>query len=268
MKKKILIVAVLCTALLGGVAGAASLNGDYAGQPIVKIRIDGMEIHPEVPGFIQDGNTMLPLRYIAQSLRANVQWHPEDYSVDITTPRPLTLKQLNKIGEGVGIVYALDAGNNYISQGSGFMLGGGVFVTCSHVIIANTTSLLITVNGKSYTTNGQYLFNDPATDLAAVKIDAPESLKYTTTLPIPADKVYSLGFPKEKFQINEGFFASWDGKAQITHTATTDHGNSGGILINSNGEVIGVTSAKVENTDTNRAIPISFVLQELDKLNK
>jgi S1-C subfamily serine protease len=267
LKKKVFTLVLSLSLFASGIAAASSQWGQFNGMEIVKIRVNGTEINPEIPGHIEEGSTMLPLRAVSQYLGANVQWHPDDYSVDISTPKPtLSLKQLNKIGEPVGIVYALDASGNYISQGSGFLLDGGVFVTCSHVIIANTKSLYIDVNGKTYTTS-TYLFNDPETDLAAVKIDAPAAVKYTTTFPVAGEKVYSLGFPNGKFQISEGFFVKSDGQ-EITHTAMTYHGSSGGILVNSVGEIVGITSSGALNTESNGAIPISVALQELDKLNK
>jgi hypothetical protein len=46
--------------------------------------VDGKEVTLEVPGEIYDGSTMVPVRFISESLKAKVQWEAETQSVVIT----------------------------------------------------------------------------------------------------------------------------------------------------------------------------------------
>jgi hypothetical protein len=90
MKKKIVILSVALM-LVATVVSASSLNGEYKGNPIVKVRVNGNVVNPEVPAQIIDGSTLLPLRVISESLGANVTWNQDTYSVDIkSSVSPLT----------------------------------------------------------------------------------------------------------------------------------------------------------------------------------
>lgn len=83
MNKKILaiIVMFLCFA---GVVNAASINGDYKGNPIVKITSNGKVLEvDEVPPMIYDGHTLVPISFLRQ-LGASVIWDQENYSVDVS----------------------------------------------------------------------------------------------------------------------------------------------------------------------------------------
>lgn len=88
MKKKIVLVVALTVALFGGVVGASSINGDYKGNPIVKVRVNGQLVDSEVPAQILDGSTLLPLRAVSEALGAELKWNQETYSVDLTAKTP------------------------------------------------------------------------------------------------------------------------------------------------------------------------------------
>lgn len=83
MKKRIL--AITATLMLfAGVATASSINGDYKGNPIVKLKSNGMVIDTgDVPAMIYDGKTMVPIAAL-RNLGAGVSWDPNTYSVDVT----------------------------------------------------------------------------------------------------------------------------------------------------------------------------------------
>jgi hypothetical protein len=87
MKKKIAAVLILSTLLVGTVY-ASSINGDYKGNPIVKVKSNGRVIPVEdTPAVIYDDRTMVPI-YLLKSLGADVKWNQSDYSVDINLPIP------------------------------------------------------------------------------------------------------------------------------------------------------------------------------------
>jgi hypothetical protein len=81
MKKRILVLITVLMMFMG-VVSASSINGDYKGNPIVKVYSKGKEIKSEVPAMIYDGNTVVPISVLKQ-LGATVKWDADTYSVDV-----------------------------------------------------------------------------------------------------------------------------------------------------------------------------------------
>lgn len=79
MRRKPIIIIMALLALL-----TAYQVGAYAGNPI-KIVVDGKELTPDVPAQIIDGRTMVPIRFVAEALGAEVSWDAATNSVIITT---------------------------------------------------------------------------------------------------------------------------------------------------------------------------------------
>lgn len=79
MKKKSIIVVSLAVLLF--VCTAAAL----AGNPL-KLVVNGQEIKPDVPPQIVDGRTMVPVRWVAEALGAEVEWNQQNNTVNINTP--------------------------------------------------------------------------------------------------------------------------------------------------------------------------------------
>lgn len=69
------------------VANAASINGDFKGNPIVKVKDNGKELIVEnTPAIIYNGNTLVPI-YMLRQLGATVTWDQKTYSVDVDIPQ-------------------------------------------------------------------------------------------------------------------------------------------------------------------------------------
>lgn len=85
MKKKIILLALSLMLIATGVS-ASSFNGDYKGNPIVKITSNGKALElDEVPPMIFDGHTVVPISLLRQ-LGASVTWDPTTYGVDVKLP--------------------------------------------------------------------------------------------------------------------------------------------------------------------------------------
>jgi hypothetical protein len=264
MRKKILAATLSLVVLASGTAYAAGKSN------IVSVLVNGK---PVQSGTIIDGSTMLPLRAIGEALGVTVDWDNAKKQASITTPQQpvqeaqtgLTLEQLNKIGGSVGLVYAYN-GNTAISQGSGFVVDNDIFVTNYHV--ADGASQLVIRFGDEDTTVqvSDAVIVNKEHDIFAVKLEGRPSLSLNTATPENKDKVYGLGYPSSKFTITEGMYIAPWGEDRWTHSAKTDPGASGGILINEHGEVIGITSTSNVDGAVNTAIRSSILQAELDKL--
>lgn len=98
MKKKWLIVfgAVFLVAALATVGFAANS---------IKLIVNGQEIKPDVPPQIINGRTMVPVRWIAEALGADVKWDEENKTVWVNTP------QLDKLQRQVALLEEAVAAN-------------------------------------------------------------------------------------------------------------------------------------------------------------
>ncbi|SCW41648.1 hypothetical protein SAMN04487970_100668 [Paenibacillus tianmuensis] len=87
MKKKIAVLSATLI-LMAGAVSASGLNGDYKGNPIVKVTSNGKPLETgEVPAMIYDGNTLVPISLLRQ-LEASVTWDGDAYQVDVKLPEP------------------------------------------------------------------------------------------------------------------------------------------------------------------------------------
>ncbi|MGH3065313.1 MAG: S1C family serine protease [Gaiellaceae bacterium] len=147
------------------------------------------------------------------------------------------------------------------AQGSGFIVDRkGHIVTNQHVVGAGGA---ITVSFRSGTVRTAQLIGiDPSTDLAVIKVDAPESLLEPlrfgdSSAVVVGDAVLALGSPFGlEGTITSGIVSALHRQMTapnnftITDTIQTDaainHGNSGGPLLDLRGRVIGV-NAQIES---------------------
>ena len=142
----------------------------------------------------------------------------------------------------------------YKTGGTGFLIDvKGYLVTNAHVIEKAKNIAVQNANGKDLSV--KVVFVDPARDLAILKIDdsafkAPASLPYSIKKSSAdiAESIYTLGYPRNEIVYGEGYLAAKTGYNGDTLTCqiaiTANPGNSGGPILNRNGEVIGILSAK------------------------
>jgi Do/DeqQ family serine protease len=143
-----------------------------------------------------------------------------------------------------------------IGTGSGVIVSpDGYIITNYHVIENNSTIEITTNNNKTYT--AKVIGTDPDTDIAVLKINADKKLPYiyfgnsdTTRI---GEWVLAVGNP---FNLNSTVTAgiisakSRDlnkrdrkNESYIQTDAAVNRGNSGGALVNTNGELIGINTA-------------------------
>lgn len=157
--------------------------------------------------------------------------------------------------------------SNYSSTGTGFFDDiNGTVITNYHVIEDAKEAKIKTYDGKEYDVL-KVLGYDKQNDIAIL------STKCTSSTPVvkssspvaTGQKVYALGSSLGLTgTFSEGIVSTAsrdiDGTNYIQITAPISHGNSGGPLLNEQGEVIGITSAGfVDGQNLNLAIPIQNV---------
>jgi putative serine protease PepD len=151
----------------------------------------------------------------------------------------------------------LGGGQTQEAQGSGFVYDDqGRIITNQHVVAGATSISVRFWNGKTY--KAELVGSDASTDLAVIKVAAPASLLQPLALADSSkvavgDEVVAIGSPfgledtvtsgivsalhrqmtsPNNFTINDS----------IQTDAAINHGNSGGPLLNAQGQAIGVTS--------------------------
>lgn len=165
-------------------------------------------------------------------------------------------------------------------QGSGFIVDKeGHILTNNHVVEDATDVQVVFANGN--TEQATILGTDSKDDLALIKVDAaavadvvPLTLADSTNVQ-PGQLAIAIGSPYGLTNsittgIVSGLNRSVEGSAltgMIQTDATIQPGNSGGPLLNSNGEVIGINTAiEGEGTGIGFAVPSSVAKAVLDEL--
>jgi S1-C subfamily serine protease len=178
-------------------------------------------------------------------------------------------------------------GSYYVEvQGSGFVYNftGRTVILTNHHVVDNAINVTVTfVDGDGYTAT--VLGSDPYEDLAVLSVDAPKSefrpIEIVSSQMLKVgDPVIAVGNPYGLSgsmttgivsQLGRTMTEETTGGYSIANviqtTAPINPGNSGGPLLNYHGNVIGITTAIIENSNgLGFAIPSNTILREIDSL--
>lgn len=148
-----------------------------------------------------------------------------------------------------------------IGSGSGVIISPDGYIVTNNHVIANATNLEVTLNNnRTYT--AKLIGTDPATDIALIKIDGDEDFPF-----IPfgdsnnvklGEWVLAVGNPFNLTStVTAGIISAkardlnqFDGNPQafLQTDAAVNRGNSGGALVNTRGELIGINTAITSET--------------------
>ena len=168
-------------------------------------------------------------------------------------------------------VFVVTSGN---ALGSGFAVGENCIVTNAHVFDNPNNIMLSTYAGETHTT---YLVGyDQDKDIAVLGVkDArftPLTVADYKSLNT-GDDVYAIGAPKSMaYTLTKGVISAKEreiGKYKYIQTdAAINEGNSGGPLLNDEGNVIGINTLKMSDSEgIGLAIPMTVVGDFLKSLN-
>lgn len=187
-------------------------------------------------------------------------------------PAKFTSEQIfNKINPSVFCITA--EGSNEKQAGSGFFISNNGLAVTNYHVIQNCTSAKIQLNdGKIYSVL-KVVGCDESKDIAIIQIDIAKSKRAimgnSNRLKV-GQTVYAIGYP-ESFILGsvdstftQGIISktsySIDGNTYIQSTVDVTNGNSGGVLIDENGKIIGITTATFKSANyINMCIPINEV---------
>jgi len=174
-----------------------------------------------------------------------------------------------------------------VSTGSGFVLTEDGYVVTNHHVVEGASGVTVTMyDGTEY--EAEIVGTDETNDVAVLKITETVQLQAVTIGSSDAlnvgDQVVAIGNPLGELTSTltvgyvsaKGRDVTTDGKTinMIQTDAAINSGNSGGPLFNSQGEVVGITTAKYSGSSASGAtiegigfaIPIDDVVPLVDDL--
>ncbi len=173
------------------------------------------------------------------------------------------------IGEFLNSVVVIGAERKTGSSGgTGVIISEDGYIVTNYHVVQNATNIYVTLYGDDGAFKAELIGHSEVDDIAVIKIEK-KGLRPATFVQNCADcrlgeRVYAIGAPEGSdygWTVSQGIISSvnrelkmysstkeLEKKMRVIQTDTAvNHGNSGGPLINSRGEVIGIVTAKLES---------------------
>ena len=163
--------------------------------------------------------------------------------------------------------------------GTGFMIDPrGYIVTNAHVI--NNASIVIVQNNKGQEFKTKIIYINPNSDLAFLKI-MDSDYKAPSIIPYGVNKssielgeaIFTLGYPRDEIVYGEGYLSAKTGFSGDTLacqiSVAANPGNSGGPVLDKNGDVIGILSNRqAQAQGVVFAIRSKYILSALEEIKE
>lgn len=201
-----------------------------------------------VPDSVIDGLNTLP------SIPIDTQLSPTEIS--------------QQVSPSVVYIEVFDQYNNKFSSGSGLILeSNGKILTNYHVVKGGANCKVQLSDGRIFQLDEIYykdenrdifIFGVEATNLPTVKIGDSNLINV-------GDKIYTIGSPRGlENTLSDGLISSKsrviDNQTYIQISAPISAGSSGGALVDSQGNIIGITTAKIKDGENlNFCIPVNEI---------
>lgn len=184
--------------------------GVYRGYPVVRVLVDNQEVLSDVPAHVADGRTLVPLRFVAQALGAQVEWDEPNLQVTVSAqprtalPDPVLQAEVARLRSDmeqlsreiaslraslvspdkvvatvqrsvVGIIatQVFPGGRQVISQGTGVVMSAdGRILTNTHVVKERgaTTTNLLVILHDGRALRSELWNYDYLSDVAVVQV--------------------------------------------------------------------------------------------------
>ena len=166
------------------------------------------------------------------------------------------------------------------ASGSGFIVSSDGYIVTNNHVIEGADSVKVIIPGETEPVDAEVVGTDTSTDVAVLKIDRTD-LPYVTlgdsSVLQVGELAVAIGNPFGDLAgtVTAGVISALDREVTIggqsynllQTDASINSGNSGGPLVNSYGEVIGITNAKVsEGEGLGFAIPINDIKSVIEDL--
>lgn len=161
--------------------------------------------------------------------------------------------------------------------GTGFAISSNGYIVTSYHVINGAKSIFVQ-NNKGVTFKVDRYYTDPVNDIAVLKISDP-SFNKLGTLPYTIKKglagigvpVFTLGYPKDDPVLGDGYVSSrtgFNGDTIAYQVAIpVNPGNSGGPLLDNNGNIVGVINGKENKTDGAAfAVKSKYIMEALNAI--
>ena len=257
-------------------------------QGEVKVYVNGMRVNEKV--IMSNDRTYIPLRAVGEAMGATVQWDESTNSAFITfTEDDAIAKIVSDVSPSVVTIVGNASGNtgadkynNLTAHGSGVIYkSNGYIVTNSHVV-KDLKNITVVLNDGTLLP-GKVLCSDETADIAIVKVEKlglkPITMADKNTI-VSGKTAIAIGTPISltmRNTVTRGIVCGngvtlYDSYYKLIQTdATVNPGNSGGPLLNTKGELIGINSSKYVSMSIDNvafAIPVDTVNYVINQYEK
>lgn len=169
--------------------------------------------------------------------------------------------------------------NNNIARfgGTGFAISSNGYIVTNYHVVRGADSVYVQ-NSKGQSFKVKSFYNDPINDVAILKVSdnsfenlphLPYSLR--KTISSVGEAVYTLGYPKDDIVLGDGYVSSRTGINGDTLAyqvaIPVNPGNSGGPLLDNNGNVVGIINGKENKTDgATFAVKSKYIIEALSAI--
>ncbi|MEA5078034.1 MAG: trypsin-like peptidase domain-containing protein [Anaerolineaceae bacterium] len=171
---------------------------------------------------------------------------------------------------------------NSAGRGTGFIIDPDGYAVTNNHVVTGAALVKVWVNGESTARNAKVVAYSECNDLALIKIDGSDFsyLEWYNGEISTGMEVYLAGYPlgEPEFSLTKGIISktntsgdtSWTAISGgvLGHDATGNPGNSGGPLVTSNGQVVGIHFASRSSANQYFAISEETAKQVIPTLRK
>ena len=243
-------------------------------------------------GFIGSGVTYLALKNnLTQTKTINV--NPSKF--DTKSEALSATEAYNKVAPAAVVVSTKSVTQGYFMQtqevegiGSGFIINQEGYILTNYHVVKGAQEISVTLS-NDVTTTAQVVNYDENQDVAMIKI-TDESVEIPATVELgdsdalqPGEEVIAIGTPLStelSSTVTKGIISATSRSVAVQSGVTmnliqTDAainaGNSGGPLVNTKGEVVGINSSKISGEAVEGigfSIPINDIKDKIESLSK